>query len=164
MLHKAADYPIRISELGSLEIISVGSASIVQLGDRAELNASIRGLAVQRAIDHKDAGDAYFESYSIFDRPLPSLPAPSSENDQLIMRKQNKNQRISVGCIYMIALSGAASLLVGNGMQITAESRIKHIRQFAHQVPASPASSASSASAASPASLTSPAIPLSPEG
>ncbi|MFC5652174.1 spore germination protein GerPE [Paenibacillus solisilvae] len=131
MLQGAADFKVRVSELGSLEIISIAGSSIVQLGDRAELNASVRGLSVQREINHEDAGDAYFESYSIFDKPLPAFPAPSSEDDYLFMRKQNKNQRISVGCIYVIAVSSAASILIGNGMKTTAESRIKHIRQFA---------------------------------
>jgi spore germination protein PE len=135
MLHKAADYPLRVSEVGGLEIISLASSSIAQLGDRAELKASIRGLAVQREINHEDAGDAFFEAYDIFNRPLPSLPAPSAEDDQVVMRKQNRNQCIRVGCIYIIAVSGAASVLIGNGMKATAESRIKNIRQFARPVP-----------------------------
>ena len=32
-----ADYTSRVSEVGGLEIISVATSSIVQLGDRAEL-------------------------------------------------------------------------------------------------------------------------------
>ena len=73
MLHKRLTIPLRVSEVGGLEIISVATSSIVQLGDRAELKASLRGLAVHREINHQDAGDAFFEAYEIFNRPLPSL-------------------------------------------------------------------------------------------
>ena len=89
---------------------------------------------MHREINHQDAGDAFFESYEIFNRPLPSLP-PLLDDDHLIMRKQNRNQRIRVGCIYMIAVSDAASILIGNGMKATAESRIINIRQYGRPIP-----------------------------
>ncbi|BBH19588.1 hypothetical protein Back11_09330 [Paenibacillus baekrokdamisoli] len=135
-LQSAPDYPIRISELGRLELISVATSSIVQLGDRSELQSSIRGLAVQRAISHEDAGNVYFESYSIFNRPLPSIPETLDDSEgQLIMKTHNKDPRISVGSIYVIAVSGAASVLIGNGMKTTAQSRIKDIRQYRRPKP-----------------------------
>ena len=91
---------------------------------------------MQREIDHQAAGETFFDTYDIFNRRFPSLPTPLLDGDEVIMRKQNRNQRIRVGCIYMItAVSDAASILIGNGMKATAESRIMNIRRFADPIP-----------------------------
>lgn len=126
-----ADYPIRTSELGALIVDSAASSSIIQLGDRKEVKASLLGLAVQREVDHIQGGEFYFESYEIFDRPLPSLSESPDEDNHVVIHRQNKQPCIRVGCIKVLAMSGTALLLIGNGQTTTAESRISNIRQFA---------------------------------
>ncbi|SFS60914.1 spore germination protein GerPE [Paenibacillus sp. BC26] len=132
-----SDYPVRVSEVGGLYLTSVGSASVVQIGDRAEVNASLRALAVQRAADHIESGKVYFESYSIFDRATPSWDPLGIASDDVpaFIRTTNLKPTISVGCIEIIAVSSAANVLIGNGLKMRAESRVKHIRQYARSMP-----------------------------
>ncbi|RAP78070.1 spore germination protein GerPE [Paenibacillus montanisoli] len=133
------DYPVRISEVGGLHLTSVGGASVVQIGDRAEVNASLRALAVQRGASHAESGNVYFESYSIFDRETPTWDPLGTASDEVpaFIRTTNRQPAITVGCIEVIAVSSAALVLIGNGLKTKAESRVKHIRQYARTFPSS---------------------------
>lgn len=124
-------YPIRTSELGTLFLNSATDSSIIQFGDRKEVNASLRGLAVQREVDHIQGGEFFMESYTIFNRPRPSLIEAPGEDSSVVIRKVNKAPCIRVGSIKVIAMSSSALMLIGNGCTATAESRISNIRQFA---------------------------------
>lgn len=131
-----SDYPARSSQVGGVYLTSISGASIAQFGDRADIDASLRGLAVQREADHLRAGSVYFESYAIFDRPTPSVSpwlAEWSSNPLTVDRvtTEYRDPRISVGCIEVIAVSSSAMILVGNGVHTKSESRISNIRQFA---------------------------------
>ncbi|MBW7474235.1 spore germination protein GerPE [Paenibacillus oenotherae] len=126
-------YPIRTSELGALIVNSISGSSIIQLGDRKEVAAKLLGLAVQREVPHTEGGDVYFESYAIFDRPLPSLIESPAEDNSVVIRKQNFAPCIRVGGIKVLAMSGTALMLIGLGSTATAESRISNIRQFARR-------------------------------
>lgn len=124
-------YPIRTSNVGSICIISVASAGAVQFGDRAETKGMIRALALQRKEDHTTAGDVFFESYPIFYRPLPVLVDPEFEDGRGVqLIRTNCSPNIIVGNIHVIASGSSASIQIGNGMKLTGESRIKHIRQY----------------------------------
>ena len=121
-----ADYPVRVSEVGGVYLTSMSSASIAQFGDRADVKASLRGIAVQRESDHLVSNDVYFEAYDIFSQPVPPLSpflALAAQSDPLEMRTTNREPRISVGCIEIIAASSSALVLVGNGVNTRAESR-----------------------------------------
>ena len=97
-------YPIRTANVGSICIISVAQAGTVQFGDRAETNALIRALALQRQEDHTTAGDVFFESYPLFYRPLPVLIDPDFDNGQGIpLIRTNCSPNIIVGNIQVIA-------------------------------------------------------------
>ncbi|MBM7563573.1 spore germination protein GerPE [Paenibacillus sacheonensis] len=128
-----SDYPVRVSEVGGVCLTSIGTASIAQFGDRADVNAFIRGIAVQRESDHLDSQNVYFESYDIFNQPVPPITPWLAEaaKEPLEMRTTNREPRISVGSIEIIAVSSSALVLVGNGVHTRAESRISNIRQFA---------------------------------
>jgi spore germination protein PE len=127
-------YHVRTATVGFLRIISVAQAGIVQLGDRAETKAKLRALAVQRKEDHLTAGEVYFEAYEIFSRPLPILIDSEFDNAQGIeLFRTNCAPNITVGYIQVIASGSAASIQIGNGVNLNAESRIKHIRQFPNQ-------------------------------
>ncbi|AZN42125.1 spore germination protein GerPE [Paenibacillus albus] len=131
------DFPVRTSEVGGIYVNTVGTASVVQIGDRAEVNASLRALAVQRASDHLISGNVYFESYDIFDRDTPTMNTLINELDTEpdYVRTTNCLPTISVGCIEIIAVSSAALLLVGNGLKMKGEARVKHVRQFSVPTP-----------------------------
>lgn len=124
-------YPIRTANVGGICIIDVSIAGIVQLGDRAETNARLKALAVQRQEDHTTAGDVFFESYNMFYRPRPVLNDPDFDNGKVIqLIRDNRCSSITVGSIHVIAVGASSSLQIGNGMCLTNESRIKHIRQY----------------------------------
>lgn len=124
-------FPIRTANVGSICIISVGQAAVIQLGDRAETNSRLQALAVQRQEEHTTAGDVFFESYPIFYRPMPILVDPDYDNGQVIqLNRTNCVPNITVGRIQVIAAGSAASIQAGNGMCLTGESRIKNIRQY----------------------------------
>ena len=132
----AVDYPIRTAEIGKLCIIDVSLSAIVQLGDRGEATPHLFGLAVQREVSHCKGGEFYFESYSIFNRPLPALVDPAFDNDDVLrIHRTNHCPRISVGCISITAVGAASILQAGNAMRTTSESRIMNIRQFKHALP-----------------------------
>ncbi|MCM3627311.1 spore germination protein GerPE [Paenibacillus glycanilyticus] len=124
-------YPIRLSQIGLVSVVDVSLGAIIQFGDRAEATPRLNALAVQRAIDHTKAGSVYFESYQIFNRPRQKLIDPVAEAGQDVsIRRINHCPRINVGCVFVTAVGSTSSLLAGNAMRTTAESRIKHIRQY----------------------------------
>jgi len=124
------EYPVRTSELKSLQVISVSESSIIQAGDRSEVYARLQTISVQRELDNTVAGEAHFSSYPIFKRPWPfdiQEPAPLPVE----VTTRNLSPCIQVCSVDIIAVSSAALILIGNGKVSRAESRIKHIRQFA---------------------------------
>ncbi|MUT66714.1 spore germination protein GerPE [Paenibacillus sp. NEAU-GSW1] len=125
------DFPVRTAEIGFVNIVSVSSAAIIQFGDRGEYTPTLTALAVQREESHATAGQVYFESYSIFSRPLPVLQDPAFDTyESVSIARSNSTPRISVGCIIITAVGSSASLQAGNAMRTMAVSRIKHIRQY----------------------------------
>lgn len=132
-------FPTRTANIGTFFLISAGSSAVIQFGDRGETTARLRGLSVQRQEDHMTAGDFFFESYSIYDRPHPVLIDPDYDNGQVIrLNRTNCAPYITVGSISVIAASSASSVQAGNGKRYTADSRIVNIRQFARPRPVPP--------------------------
>ncbi|MFD0958668.1 spore germination protein GerPE [Paenibacillus chungangensis] len=127
-------YAVRTAKIGAVCIISAATASVVQFGDRGDTYANLRALAVQRAENHITAGEAYFESYDIFRRPLPYLIDQLHDTGQLIQTERfNHCPDITVGFIRVTAMGSSSSFLVGNARSNNATSIIKHIRQFPSQ-------------------------------
>ncbi|MGM0880605.1 MAG: spore germination protein GerPE [Bacillota bacterium] len=132
-------FPIRTANIGTFFVITASSAAVIQFGDRGETTARLRGLAVQRQEDHTTAGDFFFESYEIYNRPLPVLVDPDYDNGQVIrLNRTNCEPYITVGSISVIGAGSASSIQAGNGMRYTADSRIVNIRQFARPRPVPP--------------------------
>lgn len=122
---------IRTAVIGFVYIISAASGSAVQFGDRGETFGRLRALAVQRAEDHRTAGNVYFESYDLFRRPYPVLNDEAFDSGNAVsLKRENPCQRLSVGCIRVIAAGSASSIQAGNNMRLIGDSRIKHIRQY----------------------------------
>ncbi|MOA10425.1 hypothetical protein D3C78_1303140 [compost metagenome] len=135
----ASGYPVRVSRIGAINIIIASQSAAVQFGDRGETCADLQAIAVQRQSDHASAGDVYFEAYSIFSRPLPRLIDPDYDQKQIVeLKRINLSPHITVGSIRIIAVGSSASVQAGNGMKLSAVSRIKHIRQYARPLPVPP--------------------------
>lgn len=133
-----SDYPVRVSHLGKINIISASSASIVQFGDRGSVNAKVQALAVQRQQKHSRRGEMFFESYSVFSRPLPEIIEPATEDTRVHMSVTNIQPRICVDSVSIIAVSSCGLIFVGNGLTSTSETRVKHIRQYSAAPPLPP--------------------------
>ncbi len=131
-----AAYPYRTSQVGALCIISAASSAAIQIGDRGETRATLRALAVQRKEDHTEAGNVYFESYSIFSKPYAILVDPTADEEDMPAAFSHAEPCIRVGYIRIIAAGSAASVQLGNSRLVGGDSRIKHIRQFPKQQPA----------------------------
>ncbi|MFB9330619.1 spore germination protein GerPE [Paenibacillus aurantiacus] len=133
-----SDYPVRVSHLGKINIISASSASIVQFGDRGAVNAKVQALAVQRQQPHSKRREVFFESYSIFSRPLSQIIEPAFEETNVRMSVTNVQPRICVDSVGIIAVSSCGMIFVGNGLTSMSETRVKHIRQYATARPLPP--------------------------
>ncbi|MCU6707705.1 spore germination protein GerPE [Paenibacillus sp. J5C_2022] len=124
-------YAVRTAKIGAVCIISAATASVVQFGDRGDTYALLRALAVQRAENHITAGEAYFEAYSIFNRPLPYMIDLLYDTGQLIQTERiNHCPDIRVGFVRVTAMGSSSSFLAGNARSNNATSKIKHIRQY----------------------------------
>lgn len=122
---------VRTASIGAIYVISLAQSGILQVGDRYATNAKLQALAVQRQESHATAGEVFFESYGIFSRELPVLTDFYNGDGQVVqMTRTLCDPRINVGSIRIIAAGSSASILAGNGKCYTADSRIKHIRQY----------------------------------
>ncbi|EFM09916.1 spore germination protein [Paenibacillus curdlanolyticus YK9] len=131
--------PDRTYEVGGIDINTISQAGVLQIGDRVESTAMLRGLAVQRQEDHPYAGDVFFESYTIFDRSIPVIVDANDDDSIVEMERFNACPLLSVGCITITSAGAASQIVVGCQKSHRAESRIKHIRQFAGRRPLPPA-------------------------
>lgn len=132
-IESTADFPIRTAEIGRVSILDVSLSAVVQFGDRGEFTPVLRAIATQRQGDHLESGNVYFESYSIFFRPLPQLIDPAVDADEAIaITRINHSPSICVGQIKLIGVGAASSFQAGNSMCTITDSRIKHIRQYKH--------------------------------
>lgn len=130
---------VRTASIGAIYVISLAQSGILQVGDRYATNAKLQALAVQRQESHATAGEVFFESYRIFSRDLPELTDLYDGDGQVVqMTRTLCDPRIVVGSIRVIAAGSSASILAGNGKCYTADSRIKHIRQYPRPKPITP--------------------------
>ncbi|WP_127530076.1 spore germination protein GerPE [Paenibacillus kobensis] len=124
------DTNIRTSEVQGIYVNTLSQAGMLQIGDRSESNAVLRALAVQRQEDHPYAGDVFFESYVIFDRPIPAFIDANDPDSFVVTHRWNACPVISVGCISITSAGAAAQIVIGTGQTHRSEARIKHIRQY----------------------------------
>jgi len=133
------DTNLRTSEVQGIYVNTLAQAGVLQVGDRSESNAMLRALALQRQEDHPYAGDVFFESYVIFDRPIPAFVDANDPDSFVVTHRWNACKTIAVGCISIISAGASAQVVIGTGQTHRSESRIKHIRQFRGSHPVPPA-------------------------
>ncbi|WP_164744287.1 spore germination protein GerPE [Paenibacillus xylaniclasticus] len=130
---------LRTSEVQGICVNTVAQAGILQIGDRSESISVLRAIALQRKEDHPYAGDVFFESYLIFDRPFPAFIDANDDDSIVVTHRWNACPIISVGCIRITSAGAAAQVVIGTGRTHRSESRIKHIRQYKSRLPLPPA-------------------------
>lgn len=116
----------RTSFVNQIKVDSLQFASVFEIGDIHSINGHDRALAVQRDEEIFYGDEGSFQSYPVFQEPIPL--GPITEN--ITIERINKNPFIKVNDIDILALSGSAILQIGSTNHIYLESRIKHIRQI----------------------------------
>ena len=125
---------VRTSKIGGISIISIAAAASLQLGDRKRTDAQLRAIAVQEQRKSTLPQEEYFESYPLFNYPLPDIdtiiPRPNVSMSRILC-----SDSIYVGKLDILAISTSVSILAGNTQSYRADSRVKHFRKFNPIIP-----------------------------
>lgn len=122
----------RRSVVGELAVVSADDSTVVQIGDAGTLSPLARVLAVQRERAIFRVGEFAMRNYAVFSRPA----APSEGSERLVMTRIQREKRIRIGRIRILAASNAVIVQVGSSRELSAEARIKHIRHLFRKAPA----------------------------
>ncbi|WP_349407368.1 spore germination protein GerPE [Pseudalkalibacillus sp. SCS-8] len=115
----------RTSIVQTMEIVSLVSASIVQIGDARLLTPSSKALAVQRQESTYDPGEHEFEMYPMFTAPFPPF-----QYECIPVNTIQEIPAIHVKSINIIGVAASSVVRVGKTDYVCSEARVKHIRQF----------------------------------
>lgn len=116
----------RMSKVNSVKINSLGSASLLQLGDSEYIHNVTHALAIHREKELFFGNEENPEVYSIFNRLYPL----TSTSNPVIMQASSLHPIIKVNSVNVFVLSSSAALHIGNTGCIEADTRVKHIRQL----------------------------------
>lgn len=122
----------RISIVGDITISGIASASILHIGDTGYIRPRNRVIAVQRQKAIFWSHEGSFDSFGIFDEPIP-LP---SLIPQVHKSVDNLGSVIQVGGVRVLGISSSSVMQVGNNRMIEAESQLLNVRQFITEEPA----------------------------
>lgn len=117
---------IRTSKVNSVNVLSLGSSSTLQIGDSEEIHSITHALAVQRQKELFFGNEGNMDTYSVFHRLY-----PLSETVQPVhVQRTSLQPTIKVDSLHVLAFSSSAILHIGNTHQISTDTRIKHIREL----------------------------------
>ena len=116
----------RTSVIGTVKVDASSNGSVAQFGDSREVRLTDRAIAVQRRIPDYEGDETRFASYPIFSLPLPRMP----EQPDDAIASRSRGNAIQVGTVRLLSMSASSYLHAGCTDRLTAQSRIKHIRQF----------------------------------
>lgn len=124
----------RISAVGKIKINTVGASTIFEVGDSRQLMPFNYTIAVQREKSIYIQSEFNFSDYQIFARPLlqPVVDEP------LRMTRTNGSPNIVVKDINVFITSSSSIAHIGSSEELTAQSRIKHVRHLLREEPAKP--------------------------
>lgn len=116
----------RTSIVQNVEIISMVSASIFEVGDTRILTPISKALAVQRQESvYLDPDEHTFDHYPMFTFPFPKI-----EHECIPVNTVHEVPAIHVNSIKVIGIAASSAFHIGMTDYISAEARVKHIRQF----------------------------------
>ncbi|WP_110114339.1 spore germination protein GerPE [Bacillus sp. CGMCC 1.16541] len=115
----------RTSIVQRINIDSLSSSSITQVGDSTNVILLTRALAVRREYPLFFGREGNFDDYVIFREDIPVSPI-----EPIAMNVRNEVPTIRVNCIDIIGVGFSSLIHIGSTCNVYAESRIKHIRQL----------------------------------
>jgi spore germination protein PE len=121
----------RTSAVGNIRINTVGSTSMLEIGDSKQMNLVNGTIAVQRekAIFWQNEFD--FSDYRIFSIPL----VQPVVHENMTFNVINQVPEITVNRVEVFLLSSSSTLHVGSSGSLNAQARIKHIRHLLKEGP-----------------------------
>ncbi|MEW4285412.1 spore germination protein GerPE [Priestia koreensis] len=118
--------PRRTSYVDIINIKSVSSCSLLQVGDSQVINMFTKALADQREYPLFYGREGDFDDYSVFSEPIPQF-LPGARVDMNVI---NDCSAIKVHSIKVIGTSFSSLIHVGSTCDIFGEARVKHIREL----------------------------------
>ena len=117
----------RIACVDHIKIDSVSFSSIFQIGDSEQIQVVSRALAVQREAEIFFDNEGNFNAFSVYSEAIPFQPA---DEDNVVFSTHNINPVLKVRNIDILGASSSSVVHLGNTGNISAEARVKHIRQL----------------------------------
>ncbi|MFK7695431.1 spore germination protein GerPE [Paenibacillus sp. HJGM_3] len=112
--------------VGVLDLNTITSSSLLQVGDSQVVQPRSRALAVQREIAFFLPWEGGFSNYPLFSVPIPRPDLSSPVKVSIF----NEDPSIRVGGIDVTSIAASSVLKVGNTYVVDAEARVLHIRQL----------------------------------
>ena len=116
-----------ISVVHRANVISMGVASVFQIGDASQMELKSRALVVHREIPYYLKGEGEFEAYEIFTDDEITIPTRSTDVKMNII---NECPFIEVGDVTIRSLLNTACFQIGSVDYVFSNSRILQIRQY----------------------------------
>jgi spore germination protein PE len=116
----------RTSVVPNIYINSLSFSTVFEIGDATKINTNSIAIAVQREYPLFLENEADFSLYRVFSENIPSPIIDEVVHSTFI----HENPIIKVGSLNVTGASNASVIQIGSTSQITAEARVKHIRQL----------------------------------
>ncbi|MBG9944894.1 spore germination protein GerPE [Brevibacillus formosus] len=116
----------RTSHVHKLDVISVDTSSVLQIGDSQQIDAVSNILAVQREQAIFYENEFMFEDYSVFSVPL----TPPSLSEPICIDTFHDCPYIFIRKVEVPFVAGASVVHLGSNESITLETRIVNIRHI----------------------------------
>ncbi|MDQ0861303.1 spore germination protein GerPE [Bacillus sp. V2I10] len=116
----------RLSIVNKAYVNSVGFSSLFQIGDSVDIVPRVNVYAVQREAEIILGNEGDLRQYSFYSELLPKPLI----TEKIQTSFYHENPTIKVGAVKVISISSSAVVQFGSTNTISAETRVKHIRQL----------------------------------
>jgi spore germination protein PE len=116
----------RVSSVRHINIVEVGTTSILEIGDSKQVEPVSFAIAVQRERAIFFENEFSYDDYSIFSREIPQ----PFINEEMEITTINESSMIKVETVDILNTSSSSVIHLGSSTSINAEARIKHIRHL----------------------------------
>lgn len=116
----------RQSIVDHLKVVSLAYSAVIEIGDSNMILPNSRALAVQRQFEIFYGNEGNFDTYQIFNRPI---PVPDI-TERIMIKRMNEAPTIHVHSVKVLAGAFSSVIQIGSTNIITGEARVKHIRQL----------------------------------
>ncbi|MGG4453430.1 spore germination protein GerPE [Brevibacillus porteri] len=121
----------RTSHVRKLDVLSVDTSSVLQIGDSRQIDAVANILAVQREQAIFYENEFMFENYSAFSVPL----TPPSLSDPICIDTFHDCPYIFIRKVEVPFIAGSSIVHVGSNESIKLETRVVNIRHIFQEEP-----------------------------